>query len=630
MFGRKRDKIVKMLHQLDLETLDQSSIQSIRIAFNDLFEGHDAHMLNTKYAYDIVDNTKIVVFEWALDINIPTVFVSDNISQFGFTPEDFYSGHLKDYWDFVHPDDRERIKSNLHEARKIGDVYTHTYRILTALNEVRWVEERIIYEKDESGALVHEKGILIDITDFKKLQAQVESSRERYRRIFENSSVIIFTVDLNGTINTVNKMFTRILGYRSEEITGHLLEEILVHLRDIDNVLSFSKSDIGESLDVDVFCKDGSIKTLNVSTNIIDSTQEEFEIVAVDVSEKKKDEQKIRYLSYHDKLTDVYNRAYFDEFIKDLDEDERYPFSIIIGDMNGLKELNDNFGHKSGDQMLVDVALICKKACREQDKVCRIGGDEFAIICTDTDEIGARKVCKRIRELCKETHVDGIGHPSIALGFSTKKSKAVFVDQLIKEADDNMYKNKMTSKQSMSGLYIGALQTMLEKNSLESKNHSKRLKNLAMTFGQHLQLSHEQIDDLKMVALMHDIGLVGVPDHILLKPDVLTDEEYEQVKLHTYIGANILNTVAATEEISELILYHHEHYNGQGYPEGLKGNQIPYLSRIISILDAFDIMTSGTVYKDSVSTEAAIKELKRCAGTQFDPNIVDAFIDFMG
>jgi len=375
-----------------------------------------------------------------------------------------------------------------------------------------------------------------------------------------------------------------------------------------------------------VWCKDGRLKTLNVSTNIIDSIGEEIEIVAVDVSEKKKDEQKIRYLSYHDKLTGVYNRAYFDDFVESLDKNERFPFSIIVGDMNGLKDLNDHYGHKKGDLLLKEMANICLKSCRDTDVICRIGGDEFAIVCPDTDAKGARHLCERIRNLCLETEVEYIGKPSIALGYSTKTDHDQSVDKVFKTADNNMYRNKMTYSESSSGMYIKAFQLMLEKSCFEDFRHSEALKKIALKMGVYLELASGDLDDLGVVAKLHDIGKIGVPDTILNKPGPLTEEEYEIVKGHSYFGYSLLRATPSTIKISDYILHHHEKYDGTGYPDGLKGNRIPIISRIISVADAYVVMTNDAPYRKAMSHDAAIKELVTCSDTQFDSLVVKALI----
>jgi len=582
-------------------------------------------LIESHYAYDIIKNSSIIVFEWTLDIDIPTKFVSANIDQYGYEPEDFYTGDLSDYWEFVHPDDRKRVKNEVYLARQVGETFSHRYRIVTKCGQSRWVEERILYDK-ENDLIVNEKGIIIDITEQKLLEEQLERSKERYQRIFENSSVIIFTMALEGKINAINKMFRRILGYNLEDIKNHDIRNILYDANDLSLILNLGKEFIDESYDIEVICKDGKIKTLNVSTNIIDSIDEEIEIVAVDVSEKKVDEQKIRFLSYHDKLTNVYNRAYFDEVIEGLDRRSCYPFSIIVGDMNGLKVLNDHYGHKKGDKLLQDMAEICVKSCRENDVVCRIGGDEFAIVCPNANEKGAIAICDRIRELCLETEVDLIGNPSIALGYSTKLDKDTTIDEVFKQADNNMYRNKMTYSKSTTGMFLNSLQTMLEQCNFEDNEHSESVVSYAIILGKELNLASSLMDDLRIVAKLHDIGKIGVPNHILNKPSSLSDDEYELVKGHAYFGYSILKAAPTTINVADYILHHHEWYDGHGYPDGIKGEKIPVLSRIISIVDAYVVMTHDAPYRKAMKKEAAKEELRTCAGTQFDPDLVMTFL----
>lgn len=580
-------------------------------------------LIDINYAYDIVKNSNVVVFEWTLDISIPTKYVSSNIDQFGYTPDDFYSGPLKDFWQFVHPEDRRRVKEEVYQARKIGETFNHHYRILTKAGQVRWIEERILYEK-ENGEISSEKGIIFDITERMHLAHALERSKDRYQRIFENSSVIIFTIDLEGTIDTINKMFVKTLGY-GDEIIGSNIRDLLIHQEDIKKIFS---PDI-EAFDISIRCANDTMKIFNISTNIIDSANEEIEIVAVDVSQKIKDEEKIRYLSYHDKLTSVYNRAYFDDFIDGLDDDKRYPFSIIIGDMNGLKDLNDHHGHKTGDQLIRKMAEICKKSCRESDIVCRIGGDEFAIVCPETGEDGAKSVCNRIRNLCQETHIEHIGHPSIALGYSTKLSGQESIDKIFKEADNNMYRNKLTHNDSSTGMYLKSLLSMLEKSGFEDAEHAEEVKKYALLIAEACHLKSSDLEDLGVASKLHDIGKIGVPNELLNKAGSLSVEEYEIIKGHSYFGYALLCASPSTLKISEIILHHHEWFDGTGYPDGLKQEEIPLLSRIISITDAYVVMTHDCPYRSAMTREDAMEELKSQAGRQFDPVLVDIFIDII-
>lgn len=629
MFDNTYNQIKDMLKGLDLEGMTEKEVYGLRLAFDQCFNKGKQGTIDLKYAYDIVTNTNVVIFEWALDIDIPTIYVSENVGQFGFKPEDFYDGALKDYWAFVHPDDREAIREGLYEARRLGAPYIHAYRIITKSGEVRWVEERIIYERDGQGVLTHEKGILIDVTQMKVLQEKVKSSEERYKRIFENSSVIILTTDLKGKITAVNNLFKKTLGFEGKEVIDTYLQDYMVNEASFLSLKGDQDRLHQESFDIEFIKQDKARVILNLSCKSIGSLDKEIEIVGVDVSQKKIDEQRIRYLSYHDKLTDVYNRAYFDQMFRLLDQDKQYPFSIIIGDMNGLKELNDNYGHKKGDTTLKRIANIFRQACREEDIVCRIGGDEFAIICPGSDAEGAQAICQRIRNRCTEDAKYLEDPPSIALGFASKLDDSLSMDDLFKLADDQMYKNKMTYKKSTSGMYIGALQMMLEKNSYETKLHTKRMQELGMSLGACFNLSPAQMDDLNLVALMHDIGKIGIPNDLLTYEGPLTEAEYTIVKGHAYIGYSILESVPATRKLAEYILYHHENYDGSGYPEGLKGEEIPLISRIIRLVDAYDVMIHGTVYQEKKKKKDVIEEIKSLAGQEFDPQVVEKFMSYI-
>lgn len=639
-----KDKIINKLENLNFDCYEENKAESLRDSFIEFIDNYynknsevrkGSCSREFENAFSIVEKSEIVVFDWTIGPNDSANFVSDNIEQFGYTPDDFYFGELKDYWNFVHPDDRAFIKKSVYEVRKsnVSD-YKHSYRIVTKSGEVRWIEERIVFDRDDKNNLIHEKGIIIDITETKKLQMEVKRSEEKFKRIFENSSVIIITLTRNGIISAANKMFEKTIGYSKHEIIGtkayKLLdqdsyEEEISRVPILENIYANHE----ENFDIYVKCKNGQVKMFNISGNIIDSYEEQIEIVAVDITEQKIVEKKIRYLSYHDKLTDVHNRAFYDETLNQLVENKKYPFSIIIGDMNGLKEINDKCGHKEGDELLKGMATIFSSSSRDDDIVCRIGGDEFAIICPNVSEEVAEKICNRIRESC-DNYCDTYGNaPSVALGFATKYSDADNLERIIKLADDNMYRNKMNITKSARGMFIKTMQSMIEENSLESKEHTLRVNKLAEGIGASLNLNSAVVDELCVVALLHDIGNVGVPSNIISKADVLTNEEYEIVKNHSLIGYNILTTSTTTEDLAKYVLHHHERFDGTGYPHGLEGEEIPLISRIISVIDSYDVMLQGRAYRKSKTKELAIAELITCSGTQFDPDIVDAFIEYL-
>lgn len=584
-----------------------------------------------RQANEIIENSTFIVFEWAIGPGIPTKFVSRNISIFGYTEEDFYSNKL-DYWDFVYEDDRERTQNTVWNARNENiDQYKHVYRVVCKNGDIRWVEEWTLLERDCNGELVSEKGILRDITEQMETAKKLEQSEARYRELFENASAAIYTFDLQGNFTSVNNACCAITGYNRHEmltmrITSFLMPELCERIRKA-GLLDIVRQSLDKTIELEVICRNGKKVILECRNCLIYKDDEPIEVqtVAQDVTFRKLAEEKIYHLSYHDKLTGLYNRAYYDEALKDLDDKGEYPFSIIIGDMNGLKLANDAFGHREGDNLLVTTARIFERACRKGDIISRLGGDEFAIILPGTSQAEANKICERIKQLCTESSYKPV-QPSIALGCAEKLSASQSLESFCRTADDNMYKNKLNENKMINNSIISTLQAALEEKMFETKDHAERLRNLATELGAAAGLSDSKLDELSLAATMHDIGKIALPGETLLKPGVLTEEEWKIVKRHSEIGYHIILASLKMASIAEYILAHHEHWDGQGYPRNLKGEEIPIASRIISIVDAFDVMQHSRPYRRAMNRQEALCELERCAGTQFDPDLVDLFI----
>jgi len=218
---------------------------------------------------------------------------------------------------------------------------------------------------------------------------------------------------------------------------------------------------------------------------------------------------------------------------------------------------------------------------------------------------------------------------SIAMGYSAKKNISQPISEIIKAAEDRMYRHKLTEKDSVHSSIISSLEKALEERDYETEEHVKRMKENAIKLGHMLRLPENMIDELSLLSTLHDIGKIAVADNIILKPGKLDEKEWEIVKKHPEVGFRIAESSAELAPIAKGILHHHEWYNGNGYPKGLKSDKIPLISRIISIVDAYDAMTNDRPYKKAVSKKTAIKELERCAGSQFDPKIVKKFINIL-
>jgi diguanylate cyclase (GGDEF)-like protein/PAS domain S-box-containing protein/putative nucleotidyltransferase with HDIG domain len=343
------------------------------------------------------------------------------------------------------------------------------------------------------------------------------------------------------------------------------------------------------------------------------------------ITGRKKHEEEILFLSYSDKLTGLNNRVFMENQFDSLDGDEKSRYFIIIGDINGLKIANDSIGHLEGDKLLCIVSNAIKGLCEADDVISRWGGDEFVILIRDKSSGYVSSLVDKIREAVleiSELHFK----ISIALGYAEKGKDSLGSESVMSLAEKRMYRNKLVENNSARNATISSLLRTLHEKHSETEAHTMRIKSLSMKLAKRLNLSQDKLDEIELLALLHDIGKIGVPEQILLKPTKLTNEEWEIMKSHTEVGFRIAKSTPELSHIAYEILSHHEKYDGTGYPNGLKGEQISILARIINVIDSFDVMTHDRVYSGAMSAESALKELRECSGSQFDPFIVDEFI----
>lgn len=482
------------------------------------------------------------------------------------------------------------------------------------------------------GEVVQIVGVSRDITARNKMLKKLKRSEREYRSLFEESPIGLIKIDNMGKIIDVNKEMLDIFGSPGKEATlrlnvfelpqlkkaglSNLYKHVIKNGRQISGEIHYTTY-WGKKLWLNYFAKP-----------ILDEDGKVTEVIVAcsDIGEKKEAEEKIKYLTFHDSLTGLYNRAYFNEELKRYDTQRQLPLSIIVGDVNGLKMTNDIFGHIEGDRLLIKAARMIKESCRQEDLVARWGGDEFVILLPNTGSEEAEKVCVRIKDAFKNMKAEPI-KPEIALGCATKTEAAEDVYAVFRRAENLMYKNKLKESRSVQDAVISSLKKHLEKKTCETLSHCRRVKELALKLGEELKLSNSQLKDLAMLAELHDIGMVAVPEKILKKRDPLTDKEWEEVKTHPEMGYKIAVSFPRLISIAKGILNHHEWWDGSGYPQGLKMEEIPLVSRIIAVTDAFDVMTHESFYKKAKSRKEAVEELKKGAGSQFDPEIVDVFVN---
>ena len=301
----------------------------------------------------------------------------------------------------------------------------------------------------------------------------------------------------------------------------------------------------------------------------------------------------------------------------------------MIGDINGLKMMNDALGHGAGDQVIKDTANLLKKCCRPEDIIGRIGGDEFAILLPGADLDVTEQVFRKFKSAIEEhnkTYSNDLMKINLSLGYATKDLPDISVDSVSMLAEENMYKRKLTVRKSLHSSIVESIKTTLTVRSQETEDHAERITKLAVKMGTELALSQVDLNDLELFAALHDIGKVGVSDKILNKPGSLTPEEWAEMRKHSEIGYRIAMASADLMCVADYILSHHERWDGKGYPQGLSGRNIPAAARILAVADSYDAMTQNRVYRKAMSKEAAVREIRKNRGTQFDPMVVDAFL----
>lgn len=343
---------------------------------------------------------------------------------------------------------------------------------------------------------------------------------------------------------------------------------------------------------------------------------------------RSRDEEKIRHLSFYDPLTGLHNRGFLEAAMYRLDTDRQLPLSVILADLNGLKLVNDTYGHEMGDKMLKRAASILQEATRDEDVIARWGGDEFLLLFPQTDEKAAEEICQRVKGLCQQARV---GHLpiSMALGAATRYNRQQDLSIFVKDAEDSMYRQKLTERRSTKSTVLGALLKTLGEKSFETEEHAWNMQKIALKMGEKLSLSAAESSRLSLMITLHDIGKIKLPEELLNKKTPLTPEEWEQMKEHPETGYRIASSMEDFAHVADDILSHHERWDGQGYPRGLKGEQISLLARVAAIADAYEVMSNGRPYRKALDPGEIVAEFKKAAGNQFDPELVEILLSIL-
>ena len=468
------------------------------------------------------------------------------------------------------------------------------------------------------------------------VSSSLRESEIQMKALYEKAPVGIAVKNDKGIL-FANKMFETIIGKPKEDLTATDWQD-LVHPdslgADERALWAFQEGQTDAyELDKKIIKPDGTDIWVNIVITAVQlehSDKRSYLYLLQDISQRKRREAEIYYTSVYDDMTGLYNRGYIDHEITRIEAENRLPVSVIMCDVDGLMLINDAFGREEGDTLLKEVSSILKECCREGDIVGRIGGDEFIILFPETDNDEVYAVYQRIKNTCEERNAHprtNIHFTSFSLGYATKTYEDEKLTDVIKIAAGHMYTRKLLTQKSLHSAVLTSIKATLFEKSNETEEHVERMAVMAVALGKEMGLRGEELDKLELGSLLHDIGKIRVDLSILTKPGKLNEKEWEEIRKHPETGYRIAQSVAELQNVSEIILSHQEKWDGSGYPRHLSGEKIPIEARIISVVDAFDAMTSDRGYQKVLSREEAILEIQRCAGSQFDPRIASIFIE---
>jgi diguanylate cyclase (GGDEF)-like protein/PAS domain S-box-containing protein len=566
---------------------------------------------------------------------------------FGVSPEDFYQ-QPRLMLKFIYPPDRRKVKNFLRLLGKTKAAQSFTLRIMTKSGEIKWIENKVKPILDAQGRIVYLDSIITDITDKKKIEKKLWQEREFSKLIVENTPAVIIAVDKDSHIIMLNKGMEELTGYRREQVLGKSYLDLFVPKDDRQKV---------QKVFADVFAGVKNANTKNhiaaitgevhlISwsiTSILDIDKKIIAIVGIgmDITKeelaKKELAQKhrqllavhhhVRELSERDSLTELYNRRYFEKYLQELNYDAVRPVSIILADINGLKLINDIYGHLKGDQVIKQIAKHLSGPLRQEDVVARIGGDEFAIVLPKVDYPQAETVKERILKQVEQdiSVLNGLGI-GLSIGVATALGRSQMETAMIK-ADDLMYQEKFIGSERAKSELFRLLEEKMVLADHQAPERLSMMEQFALCFASHLKLTEEDNRDLLTLIKYHDIGNSVIGQQIFVSSRKLSHEEQAVVRSHVDIGRRICTSFVKLNRISHYLYHHHEHWDGSGYPSGIAGQDIPIIARVFAIIDAFEAMTGTRPYRPSKTWAEAVQELEAKAGSQFDPMLVDLFVN---
>lgn len=577
---------------------------------------------------------------WDFDMENRSIYYSSGLKRMlGFEDHELGNGY-EDMKQFHFPEDMTKI-------RECFNQHLESQGKIPFYNEVRYKHRNgatlwaiftgHITEWGSDGRPQHMIGCIINITERKLLEKSLNEEQELFKATLLSMGEAVITTDKEGKVCIVNAVAEKLTGWSREEAAGRPFNEIFKFIgatpeedaRNPLNKVLKTGEPVQDQSDLTILTRRGTEIPIEDSASPIRDENGNISgavLVFRDYTEKREKQARIEYLSLHDQLTGLYNRRFFEEELKRLDTMRNLPLSIIMLDVNGLKLINDAFGHAMGDLVLQRAAIIMNEECRSDDIIARFGGDEFVILLPGTSQEEAERLVKRIYIAFETEIIDNIS-VSVSCGWAAKLDRGQSLANIFKLAEDHMYRRKLSESKSMHYKTIDTILKTLHGKSEREKKHSERVGELCESIAAAMKLDPEDVKEFRTIGLMHDIGKIAIDLSILDKPGSLDSNERAEIERHPELGYQILRSLNDFAKLAEYTLSHHERWDGKGYPRKLKGEEIPLEARIIAIADAYDSMTTDRAYRKAMDKSIAIEEIVNGAGKQFDPDIVKIFVE---
>ncbi len=475
----------------------------------------------------------------------------------------------------------------------------------------------------EKLSIYHEE-LVFQNDELKRVNEYLENVKNDYQHLFYSAPVAYFIIDNFATILETN--------HNTNKLFGNVIAKKITKL-----LISTSKNDFyiflhalfneGEARTNANFMRHNTSIHMEVIGKKINSENNRYLITCIDFEKHYRNLKEVSTLSYKDYLTGLYNRRFFEKHLRKISTD-LLPVSVIIADVNGLKVLNDAFGHNKGDELLKETASILLANSKPEDISARIGGDEFAVLCTKTSNEDSKRKIKEYQKAFSKLKIDNIDF-SVSFGSATITSIVEDIDELIVNAEKQMYESKIKNEHVNSTRIVDSiLEKLWEKHPAEEV-HSKKVAEYMKKMAEHLKFHDDRIEIMELTGLMHNIGKITNEKTILSNSFRLTASDYGEIRKHPEVAYRILKSSSKYSNFAHIVLYHHEWENGNGYPKGLTGSDIPFFTKVLSVCEAFSAMISDRPYRSAMSKEDAIAELEANAGTQFNQEVVEKFVEMI-